>query len=187
VFVPPTKAPPGLLTLARDLCRKLWHDLPAEPLALPLVQRYFEHLVHDAPSTDAHNICELLKLQPCLKTHTLPVNFRSAAEAFKLIDKEDAATVLVRYKSPSGASDIDALIGKLEKEGPQRWLMRKLQRYSVTIYRHQVKALLAVGDITEVASCPGLYVQREGWDGFYDPVLGARLDSAPGDPPALVI
>ena len=65
--------------------------------------------------------------------------------------------------------------------------MRKLQRYGVSIYQHQVKRLLASGDITEVGLCPGLYVQRADWDGFYDPVLGARLDSAPGDPAALVL
>jgi CRISPR-associated endonuclease/helicase Cas3 len=64
--------------------------------------------------------------------------------------------------------------------------MRKLQRFGVTIYRHQIQRLLAVGDITEVAGCPGLYVQREGWDGFYDPVMGARVDSAPGDPAAYI-
>ncbi len=186
VFVPPTKAPPGLLTLARDLCRKLWHDLPAQPLALPLMQRYFEHLYSDAPSTDKHGICELLKLVPHLPTDTLPVNFRSAAEAFKLIDKDDTATVLVRYRSPAAKDDVNALIGLLEKEGPQRWLLRKLQRYGVSIYQHQVKRLLAAGDITEVGLCPGLYVQRADWDGFYDPVLGARVDSAPGDPASFV-
>lgn len=186
VFVPPTKAPPGLLTLARDLCRRLWHDLPAQPLALHLVQRYFENLYSDAPSTDRHGICELLKLEPDLDANTLPINFRSAADAFRLIDKEDAATVLVRYRSPGGKVDVDALIGLLEKEGPQRWLLRKLQRYGVSIYQHQVKRLLAAGDITEVGLCPGLYVQRADWNGFYDPVLGARLDSAPGDPASFV-
>lgn len=49
-------------------------------------------------------------------------------------------------------------------------------------YQHQVRRLVDMGDIVEVASCPGLYVQREGWEGFYDPVMGAKVDSAPGDP-----
>ena len=186
MFVPPSKSPPGLLTLARDLCRKLWHDLPAQPLSLALMQRYFEHLYSNAPSTDKHRICDLLTLEPDLAANTLPINFRSAAEAFKLIDKDDAVTVLVRYQSPSAKEDVNALIGKLEKEGPQRWLMRKLQRYGVSIYQHQVKALLAAGDISEVGLCPGLYVQRADWEGFYDPILGARVDSAPGDPASFV-
>ncbi|MEZ5632199.1 MAG: CRISPR-associated endonuclease Cas3'' [Burkholderiaceae bacterium] len=182
VFVPPTKAPPGLLTLARDTCKAVWRGLPADPFALPLIDLYFKRLYHDAPSTDKAQICDLLKLEPDLKAMSLPVQFRSAADAFKLIDEKDSATVLVRYSSSNARDDVDALIGMLERNGPARWLMRKLQRYGVTIYQHQVRRLVDMGDIVEVATCPGLYVQREGWAGFYDPVMGAKVDSAPGDP-----
>ena len=186
VFVPPTKAPPGLLTLARDTCKAVLRGLPADPFAVPLIDLYFKRLYHDAPSTDKARICDLLKLEPDLKSLSLPVQFRSAADAFKLIDEKDSATVLVRYSSPNAIDDVNALIGILERDGPARWLMRKLQRYGVTIYQHQIRRLVEMGDILEVASCPGLYVQREGWEGFYDPVMGAKVDSAPGDPGAYV-
>ncbi len=187
VFVPPTKAPPGLLALARDTCKAVWRGLPSDPFALPLIDLYFKRLYHDAPSTDKARICDLLKLEPDINAMSLPVQFRSAADAFKLIDEKDGATVLVRYSSPNASDDVNALIGMLEREGPARWLMRKLQRYGVTIYQHQLRRLVNMGDIVEVASCPGLYVQREGWDGFYDPVMGAKVDSAPGDPANYVI
>jgi CRISPR-associated endonuclease/helicase Cas3 len=186
VFVPPTPAPPGLLRLARATCTRVWHGLPSDPLALHHVQQYFRLLLHDVRSTDEKGICHLLKLSPDGRNMALPVAFRDAAQAFKLIDDKDAATVLVRYRQAPGDTGIDTLIGLLEAQGPTRWLMRKLQRYGVSIYRHQVQALLQRGDITEVATCPGLYVQREGWDGFYDPVLGARVDAAPGDPAVYV-
>jgi CRISPR-associated endonuclease/helicase Cas3 len=117
---------------------------------------------------------------------SLPVQFREVADRFRLIDNDDAVTVLVRYRSPDAREDIDALIRMLEREGPTRWLMRKLQRYGVTIYRYQLQALINAGDIREVPSCPGLYVQIERWDGFYDPVMGARVDAAPGDPKSYV-
>ena len=94
----------------------------------------------------------------------------------------NSATVLVRYHSANARDDVDSLIGMLERDGPARWLMRKLQRYGVTIHQHQVQRLVDMGDIVEIAACPGLYLQREGWDGFYDPVMGAKVDSAPGDP-----
>lgn len=182
VFVPPTKAPPGLLTLARDTCKAVWRGLPADPFALPLIDLYFKRLYHDAPTTDKARICDLLKLEPDLKAMSLPVQFRAAADAFKLIDEKDSATVLVRYSSSSARDDVGALIGMLERDGPALWLMRKLQRYGVTVYQHQVRRLVEMGDIVTVTSCPGLYVQREGWEGFYDPVMGAKVDSAPGDP-----
>jgi CRISPR-associated endonuclease/helicase Cas3 len=186
VFVPPTRSPPGLLTLARDTCKSVWHDLPAEPFALPLIERYFRRLYHDTPSTDAKSIAALLSLNIDAKAMTLPVQFRDAASAFKLIDKADAATVLVRYRSPTGGEDVDRLIAQLEREGPSRWLMRKLQRYGVSLYRHHVQQLQRSGEVSEVAGCPGLYVQTADWDGFYDPVLGVRIDSAPGEPAAYV-
>jgi CRISPR-associated endonuclease/helicase Cas3 len=186
VFVPPTEPPPGLLRLARDRCRLIWHDQPAAPFALDLIDSYFKGLYADAPSTDAKGIGGMLKLDVDRDARTLSIGFRSAAEAFKLIDDKDGATVLVRYRSPNAREDIDALIRLLERDGPARWLMRKLQRYGVTVYRHQLPMLVARGDVRELPSCPGLYVQTEGWDGFYDPVLGARVDSAPGDPAAYV-
>lgn len=182
VFVPPTKAPPGMLALARDTCKAVWRGLPADPFALPLIELYFKRLYHDAPSTDKARICELLKLEPDLKAMSLPVRFRDAADAFKLIDEKDSATVLVRYQSANARDDVDVLIGMLERDGPARWLLRKLQRYGVTIYQYQLRRLVDMGDIVELASCPGLYAQREGWEGFYDPVMGANVDSAPGDP-----
>lgn len=182
VFVPPTQSPPGLLRLARDTCAAVWHDLPAQPLALPLVERYFKRLLHDAKSTDDKRICELLALRAEMSTLALPLQLRSAADAFRLIDQDDGATVLVRYRNADAREDIDALIGLLERDGPSRWLLRKLQRYGVTLYRHQIAALERDGTIRELPSCPGLYVQHEACPQLYDLELGLRADSAPGDP-----
>ena len=110
------------------------------------------------------------------------MRFRDASDNFRLIDDEDSATVLVRYRSPQAKEDINALIGTLEREGPSRWLMRKLQRFGVTVYRYQLDKLLKSGDVVALALCPGLYVQSVDWDGFYHPLWGANLDGAPGDP-----
>ena len=186
VFVPPTAAPPGLLRQARDTCKLIWQDRPALPFALPLFERYFKRLYHDASSVDEKGICDMLRLQIDPKAMALSVKFKDAADAFRLIDDKESATVLARYQSVKAKYDINHLIELLERIGPNRDLMRKLQRYGVTIYQHQLRRLIDAGDIREIPVCPGLYVQIEGWEGFYDPVMGARLDSAPGDPAAYV-
>ncbi len=186
VFVPPTAAPPGLLRQARDTCKALWQDRPADPFASSLFKRYFQRLYHDAPSLDAEGICDALRLQRSLTDRVLAVRFRDASDNFRLIDDEDSATVLVRYRSPNAKDDINALIGTLERDGPSRWLMRKLQRYGVTVYRYQLDKMVKAGDVVEIALCPGLYVQSVDWDGFYHPLWGANLDGAPGDPSSLV-
>jgi CRISPR-associated endonuclease/helicase Cas3 len=182
VFVPPTASPPGLLRQARDTCKQVWFDRPAQPFALPLFERYFKRLYHDAASLDTKSICDKLRLQIDPKALSLSVRFKDAADAFKLIDDKDATTVLVRYASPNATEDINALIGMLHRDGPSRWLMRKLQRYGISIYQHQVRRLVDSGDICEIPGCPGLYVQVEGADRFYSATTGANVDSAPGDP-----
>lgn len=185
VFVPPTQAPPGLLRQAREICKTLWCTRPENPFEMGLFERYFQLLYHDA-ELDAKGICAALQLQADPREKTLAVRFKDAADNFRLIDDKDSATVLVRYRSAHAKEDIHALIALLERDGPSRWLMRRLQRHGVSIYRHQLDQLMQAGDIREVASCPGLYVQIEGCDAFYDPLLGANVDSAPGDPGTFV-
>ena len=105
------------------------------------------------------------------------VRFRDAAEAFRLIDNEDGGTVIVNYRRPDATESIDALVGKIERDGPNRALLRKLQRYGVTLYQRDIQRLLAGGDIRELGGCPGLYVQAS--DVFYDAVLGANAQGHP--------
>ena len=181
VFVPPKGPPPGLLRNAAQACTAVWDGLTPDddPLALERISRYFGRLYADAHSLDAKAICSALRLQIDKVEQSLAVRFRDAADAFKLIDEKDAVTVFARWRSPRCRDDIDVLIAMLERDGPARWLMRKLQRYGVTIYQHDLRRLLAAGDVKEVT--PGLYVQADS-DVFYDPVLGARLEGAPSDP-----
>ena len=120
-------------------------------------------------------INELLKVDG----QTLAVNFRTAAEKFKLIQDEDSAPVIVCYRGKSSSDDtIDILLHTLRKQGPERWLMRKLQRYTVTIHRREVMNLLSQGDVQEII--PGLYVQISDW--LYHPDLGLNLDGLPPTP-----
>lgn len=178
VFVPPTLPPPGLLRQAESTCRTVWHDVDDDPLDLRLFPRYFSRLYADG-NLDKHAVCDMLRVGK-----EADVRFRDAADAFRLIDNEEASTVVVRY--PVGDSgEIDQWVAVLERDGPQRWLMRKLQRYGVTIYQHDIARLLLQGDIRELRGCPGLYVQVS--DVFYDATTGVRLDGAPGDPADLVL
>ena len=179
VFVPPTQPPPGLLRQAASECRVIWKQLLADvdPIDVALYAGYFRRLY--SQDLDSKRICEALKVG-----RDGDVRFRDAAENFRLIDDKDGAPVIVRYRSDTATEDIDALIGILESGGPHRWLMRKLQRYSVTIYRHDADRLLRQGDIRCVERCPGLYVQAS--DVLYNDRLGLLTDSAPGDPATYV-
>ena len=171
VFVPPQPAPPGLLRKGEDACRSVLHAHTGKPLERALFARYFEKLYH-ACDLDAQGIGELIKVDG----QTLAANFRTAAEKFKLIQDEDSAPIIVRYRGLDGNDDkVDELLNTLRKHGPERWLMRKLQRYTVTVHTREVMKLLSQGDVEE--SIPGLYIQVSDW--LYHPDLGLNPDGLP--------
>ncbi|OYY93713.1 MAG: CRISPR-associated helicase/endonuclease Cas3 [Hydrogenophilales bacterium 28-61-23] len=174
VFIAPKPAPPGLLRKGEDACRSVLHGIEGNPLERALFARYFEQL-YRACNLDEHDIAGLLKVDGS----SLAVNFRSAAEKFKLIQDEDSAPVVVRYCDPDCSEDpVDMLLATLRKDGPQRWLMRKLQRYTVNIHRREAMKLMEQGDVEEVM--PGLFVQVSDW--LYDLVLGLNPDGLPLKP-----
>jgi CRISPR-associated endonuclease/helicase Cas3 len=184
VFVPPKLAPPGLLRMAEQATRILWAGLPAEadPMGVERFAEFFRKLYGDA-RLDEKDICRLLHVG-----READVMFRTAAERFRLIDGQDGATVFVRYRRDRGDDRIDMLLGALQKNGPDRWLLRKLQRYGVTIYNSDLRRLLKQGDIEPVGGdFPGLYVQSANSNLLYDKVLGINVDGVPGDPAELIL
>ena len=175
VFVPPKPAPPGPLRRAADTTVSLLSGSSDPPLTRDLFSRYFEHFYMRAPFLDKHGITELLTPQGG-NDDPLKVQFRTAAQRFRLIDESGYRSILVRY------GDSPVLLGRLQKEGPERWLMRKLQRYTVSLPEWQFQKLLAKGDVFEVY--PGIFAQTA--DVLYHPQLGVLLDDTNPDPRDLI-
>ncbi|MDP2752220.1 MAG: hypothetical protein Q8O31_06410, partial [Rhodocyclaceae bacterium] len=169
VFVPPKPAPAGLLRQAAQISVSLLSGNAGDVLRRDLAKQFFEHLYVRAPSLDKHGIHKLLTQD----SGECQIQFRTVAEKFRLIDDSAYQTILVRY------GDNDVLLGKLEKEGPQRWLMRKLQRYSVNLPKHIFAQLEKQGDMREIWQ--GIYAQIG--DKLYDKSLGVVVDGniAPDD------
>ena len=93
--------------------------------------------------------------------------FREAAAAFQMIPDTSVA-VLVRYGS-SGP-----LLDALRAAGPKRDIMRRLQRYAVSVPRSAISQLLKRGFVEEmhpgvfVQTLPALYSDTFGFDIFRD-------------------
>ncbi|MFZ5659346.1 MAG: CRISPR-associated helicase Cas3' [Pseudomonadota bacterium] len=169
VFVPPKSAPSGLLRKGEQTAVGLLSGFRGDPLTRDWFQRYFEHFYRKT-DLDRHGIEDLLK------PDRLEVQFRTAAIKFRLIDSA-YQPVFVQYgESPS-------LLGRLEKEGPERWLMRKLQRYTVNLPERQFKQMLAQGDLREVH--PGMFALVS--EALYDAQLGVIAEDAALAPDSLVI
>ena len=99
VFVPPKPAPPGPLRRAADTTVSLMSGSSDHPLTRDLFSRYFEHFYMRAPSLDKHDITELLTPQGG-NDDPLKVQFRTAAQRFRLIDESGfAASLCVMEKA----------------------------------------------------------------------------------------
>lgn len=167
VFVPPEKPPLGHLHKGAEACISTLHGQAHDPLARGLFAHYFKEFYHSV-DLDQHGIVNKLKVEP----RALAVQFRAAADAFCLIDDANSATVVVRYAAHQ--AQIDSLLNLLAAEGPQRWLMRKLQRYTITIPQRQANQMLAQGDLS--LPMPGLYVLTN-TDNLYSNILGLVGDA----------
>ncbi|MFO1350396.1 MAG: CRISPR-associated endonuclease Cas3'' [Gammaproteobacteria bacterium] len=174
VFVPPKLAPIGHLRQAQQCGRQLLQQRLANPLAPEHFKTFFRQLYwQKGVKLDLHQIQSLLK-----PNRELRFAFRSAANRFRIIDETRQAPVIVRYGEGS------ALIEQLEHREPERWLLRKLQRFIVNLPRYRHQELLNEGEIKEVH--PGIFVQS--FAGLYHKDLGLLgEDPAYREPEDLII
>lgn len=93
--------------------------------------------------------------------------FATAAEKFCLIDDKNSVSILVNY------GDGADLIRELKEKGPEFWLLRKLQQYSVSVKKWDFEELVRSGKVIEYS---GVFILED--PSSYDPQAGLVLDGA---------
>jgi len=168
VFVPPKAAPPGQLRRAEQATVGMMAGTNLDPLAPEVFRSYFERFYLSEDNWDKYDMHGLLVRD--VDSKRMDIQFRTAAQAFRYVDDADSQPILVWW------DDSPVLIGRLEKSGPERWLMRKLQRYMVNLPCRTAAKLLETHEVREV--WPGIFAQAV--DTLYHPDLGVvvqtRLD-----------
>jgi len=160
VFVPPKSPPKGMLLFGEQATRNVWHGHEGDALSHDLFEPYFrQYFGQESP--DKHGIMPLLMTD----ARQGIVQFRSAAQRFRLID-DSGQSILVPY-GESGFKWLDLL----RNQGPERYLMRKLQRYCVNVYENEFGKLKDIGAIEELH--PGIW--GLGITNGYDDNLGLLL------------
>jgi CRISPR-associated endonuclease/helicase Cas3 len=172
VFEPPTPPPQGLLRKAESKAREVlagWQEDHIEP---KLFWEFFDLLYKQGVnSLDRQDILGLLARAG--DARRADVQFRTAAERFRLVDESGYVPVLVGWGRGAG------LIATLRRGGPERRRMRLLQRFIVSVPAWQVRRLQTAGDVEEVL--PGLFAAAPG---LYDEHTGLRTggrEYEPGD------
>ena len=171
VFVPPTNPPPGDISTAIASTRSTLECLKPEANKLDqpeTIERYFDHLFSQAKQLDSCGMEKLLVGD----AGAGQVQFRTASKRFRLIDDRNTHTVYVRYKE---AEDLLKELGDYSTRG----LLRKLQRYSVTLYDYQFQEMFRLGAIEEIQ---GYFAQTS--IGIYSKTTG--LQTEPGNPSIII-
>ena len=172
VFNPPKPSPSGLLLKAEQAAINVLAGSSGAPLTPINYARYFDQFYGGVNSHDKGGVMDLLQRDAARGE----IQFRTAAQRFRLIPDEGQRQILVGWGQ--GAE----LIELLKKIGPNRDLMRKLQRHSVTLYEYQWKKLLASGDL----KIHNDFIIQES-ETLYHPVLGLLPEVPDYAPKSLVV
>ncbi|MGL4859084.1 MAG: CRISPR-associated helicase Cas3' [Enterobacteriaceae bacterium] len=169
VFMPESPAPMGFLRQAEQSTLEM---LTGGRLTDPLAPEAFSHffsLLNAKGDRDKYQICDLLTMKGGTAEIPLALQFREAAEKFRLIDNNGVALLVPYSDEYQEESPIFAWLTQLEQQPEARWIYRKLQRYTITV-PETLAIKLQQRDGIETRY--GLMVLREG---FYQPGWGLSL------------
>lgn len=168
VFIAPKPAPPGLLRKGEDTTRELLAIpgfAPETPDSFQLYSTHYYASINDDGETWWRD--RLVKnVNPDGN-----VQFRTAGQEFQLI-KDETVPVVVHFNNN------DKLIDKLRFAGPNRALMRALQRFTISIKPEIAKRLLSEHRIKEVQG--SILIQDDTC--LYDTQIGLDIYSDSYDP-----
>jgi CRISPR-associated endonuclease/helicase Cas3 len=165
VFIPPRPAPTGLLRKGEDASRSVLSGAGSLELASTFYKRYFETFYKSVNDFDKSKFVQRL----VSGAEGALFQFRSFAQDMRLIDDNIQRGVIVYYEGRENSSI--KLIDQLRRNGPESWLMRKLQRFIVNIPM-RVADQLAMGD--HIEDIHGYYVQKS--TGLYQRGYGLLPD-----------
>lgn len=173
VFIAPKPAPPGLLRKGEDTTRELIAIPNYAPETPDAFKRYSAHY-YASINDDGESWWRDRFVKNVNPDGN--VQFRTAGQEFQLI-KDETVPIVVCFNN-SGK-----LIDKIRFAGPNRQLMRALQRFTVHIRPDVAKRLQSEGRIEEIQG--GIFVQND--THLYDSQIGLDIYSDSYDPSDLYI
>jgi CRISPR-associated endonuclease/helicase Cas3 len=169
VFNGPRKAPPGVLRKAAETAWGICKQNVKISFDTALFNCYFSELYWKANTWDKKDIMGLLKPD----FPYIGIQFREASSLFRVIDDKNQCTILVPYKEG------EHLINLLKNSKiPEKKMLRKLQRYTINIYRNQFSELQRRGSIEEII--PGIFALNNKVE--YSEEIGLLIEEMPNDP-----
>jgi len=157
VFVPPKFSPQGFLRKSEDAGKAILRNYSTEEFTPSIYSEYFRYLYSNLNSFGKE------EFESCLvnSASDFEFQFKTYAEKFNMIDNRKQVSIIVRYKNSNN------LIEQLKYKGASKDLLRKLQRYIVTVPNHLFNKIREANYIENIN---GYWVQSD--DNLYKPGLG---------------
>jgi len=169
VFKSPRKAPAGILRKASEITERMIFQGIKNLIDKNVFPSFFSELYWRVNSLDSQGILKLLKPE----FPDLGIQFRAAAENFKIINDTNQHSIFVPYEE--GKKWIEFL----KNSGiPIKKVLRKLQRYTINIYNDQFFRLHTRGSLEEII--PGIFALNNTVE--YNDQTGLFFDEIPNDP-----
>ena len=168
VFLTPTKIPAGLMSKAASAFKEIWLDKPdiQNPDAYRKYSRLFINSLGSTRKIPIKGTSRQVDVLDKLCNEPFKASYRTIGENLQWIDDGYSVSIAVCYE------DGEELINQLKIEGPNREIMRKLQRYMVNVPQNKANELLIRGAALEL-EC-GIVVQNIS-DGIYDYQYGLNI------------
>jgi CRISPR-associated endonuclease/helicase Cas3 len=169
VFRAPRRAPAGILRKAYEITERMIYQGIKNLIDKSVFPSFFSELYWKANSLDSQEIMKLLKPE----FPELGIQFRTAADKFRIIDDVNQQNIFVPY------GEGEKWIEFLKNSGiPTRKVLRKLQKYTISIYRAQFLCLQSRGSLEEIIH--GIFALNNTIE--YDDQIGLLIDEMPNNP-----
>jgi CRISPR-associated endonuclease/helicase Cas3 len=153
VFRAPQEPPDGVLRQSARIGTAMLQRAGDDPLTLSAFERFFADLYWmQGDRLDGSQI--ISGQERLLARRDMSFAFRTAAERFKIVPEEQVPVIV-----PWG--DAMRLAREIEQFGPTRERMRKMQRYTVGVYRATLARLAGAAAVREIVAGLGLFVLED--------------------------
>ena len=163
VFVPPNQSPSGHLRKAEDACKAIIRNKNYKEFNPQLYTEYFKYFYSNLNSFDKADFESRL----VRNASDFNFAFKEFAEKFYLIDSHKQQSIIVMYENTKTGKSSLPLIEQLRFAGPNKDLIRKLQRYTVNVYENIFNKIRA-NNLIQLIN--GYWVQSD--PTLYKPGLG---------------
>ncbi|MBI4743584.1 MAG: CRISPR-associated helicase/endonuclease Cas3, partial [Actinobacteria bacterium] len=176
VFQPPKPSPIGLLRKGEDAAKSIFKLHAPRELQPFLYTEYFKQFYGSVNDFDKPKFQKRLVSE----SEEFKFQFRTFAQDIKLIDDTVQKSIIVWYKRGKGNSL--ELIDYLRNKGPERWIIRKLQRFIVNV---PMSLFYKLRDENHIEEVNGYWVQKS--TGLYKLGKGLLADSSKWDTELFIV